>query len=228
MVHLVLDHARLEAGCLDEAGFSLLVDRSYAHVDGALDVDRDAGYREAALVEHLLVLAGPLDLRVRERDHRRVGAHAIDEEALRDAELGRGEAHAVGVAHDARHPAHLPAERVVEAVDRRRARLQDRVAQAADEGHRRDAPRLGLWIECRRVLLRLLRDHLRRTLLGLGAVPFPLFRHSQPSLTPGGRGSATPLLRVHVDREARVRVLAAGRHLLDRGADRRDRGGSVL
>jgi len=33
-------------------------------------------------------------------------------------------------------------------------------------------------------------------------------------------GWAGRLLRVHVDREARLRVLAAGRHQLDRAADR--------
>jgi hypothetical protein len=49
-------------------------------VDRALDVDRDARDREAALLGDLFVaLALPLDLRVDERDERRVLTDAVDE-----------------------------------------------------------------------------------------------------------------------------------------------------
>src|SRR3954451_20183166 len=82
VVHLVLDHAGLEAGRLHEAGLALLVPRTHAHVHRALHVDRDAGDRQAALVEDLPVGAVPLELRVREGDDRRLGTDAVDEQPL--------------------------------------------------------------------------------------------------------------------------------------------------
>src|SRR5919109_4554197 len=54
VIHLVLDHAGLEAGGLDEAALPLLVERSHADVNRALDINGDAGDREAALVEDIL------------------------------------------------------------------------------------------------------------------------------------------------------------------------------
>jgi hypothetical protein len=67
----------------------------------------------------------------------------------REAQLGSGETDAVGVAHDPGHAAHLPAQRVVEAVHRSGARLQNRIAELADERHGRNAARLRLGIERR-------------------------------------------------------------------------------
>ena len=51
VVDLVLDHARLEAGGLDQAVLALLVARRARARGRALDVDGDAGDREAALLE---------------------------------------------------------------------------------------------------------------------------------------------------------------------------------
>ena len=39
----MLDHARLEAAGLDQEAVAALVLPAYAHVDGALDLDGDAG-----------------------------------------------------------------------------------------------------------------------------------------------------------------------------------------
>ena len=71
----------------------------------------------------------------------------------------------------------LPAQRVVEAVDRRGARLQDRVAEPADERHRGDPARLCLGIERRSVLLddRLLDERLRD--LGGSSSVLPFLGH---------------------------------------------------
>ena len=76
-------------------------------------------------------------------------------------ELGRREPDAERVVHDAGHAADLALKRLVEAVDRGRAALQDRVAQAADERHRGDPARLDLRVEGGRLLERF---------LGLGAL----------------------------------------------------------
>src|SRR5215211_5604987 len=177
VVDLVLDHAGLEPRGLHEPGLAVLVERAHAHVHRALHVDGDPGYREAALVEHVLIVADPFDLRVRERVHGRVRADPVDEQPLRDPELRRREPHSEGVAHDSGHAAHLLAEGVVEAVHRRGARLQHGVAQAADERHGRHAPRLGLGIERR--------DVLRRALELLDLSDLPLLRHRGSSVTRG-------------------------------------------
>ena len=80
MVHLVLDHARLEAGGLQQRGSPSWSSAADAHVHRALDVDGDSREAEAALVGDLLVAGDPLDLGVRERDGRRVGAGLVDEQ----------------------------------------------------------------------------------------------------------------------------------------------------
>ena len=72
----------------------MLVLRADADVDRALDVDVDAGQAQAALLHRLLVLAGPLDLGVDERVDRAVVLDAVDEHAVQDADLGRGQADA--------------------------------------------------------------------------------------------------------------------------------------
>ena len=56
VVHLVLDHARLEPGRLDRDRLAAARPRADAHVDRALDVHRHAGQAEAALLGDLLVL----------------------------------------------------------------------------------------------------------------------------------------------------------------------------
>jgi hypothetical protein len=119
----------------------------YADVYRALHVHGHSGNREAPLLAGLDVVAGPLDLRIGERDQRRVRSDAIDEQALRDPELGRREADADGVLHDRGHPADLGAQRIVEAIDRGCARLEHRVPELAYQGHRRHAARFDLRIE---------------------------------------------------------------------------------
>src|ERR687893_2079040 len=62
VVHLVLDHARLEARGLDQALLALLVEGAHAHEHGAVHVDGHAGDREAALLAQLGLGARPLEL----------------------------------------------------------------------------------------------------------------------------------------------------------------------
>ena len=57
VVDLVLDHARLEPGRLDDERRPVLVLRAHAHVDRALDLDADAGQRQAALLQRLDLVA---------------------------------------------------------------------------------------------------------------------------------------------------------------------------
>ena len=147
VIDLVLDDPCLEPGRFDGAIVAVLVLRTNTNVNGALDVDEDAGDREAALLGRLGVVTGPLDLGVDERHDRAVGAHAVDEQLLRDADLGGGEADAERVVHERGHAIDLVAERVVEAIDLSGPALQDRVAVAADVSKSRSAPGSNLGIE---------------------------------------------------------------------------------
>src|SRR5437763_7065873 len=146
VVDLVLDHSCLEPGGLHAALGAVLVLRLHADIDRTLDVDGDAGDREAALLEALLVVARPLDLGVDERDERRVLADAVDEQALAQPDLRGREADAERVVHEPAHTPDLRTQRVVEPVHWRGAALQHRIAEAADERHGRGAARLDLGV----------------------------------------------------------------------------------
>ena len=158
----MLDHAGLEAGSLDAARLALFVLGTHTDVDEALDVDHYARDRQAALVAALAVLARPLDLRVRKRDQRRVGADAVDQERPNCEMPSCGAASPTPSASFMipRHPAHLPAQGVVEAIDGRGAGLQDGVAETVDEGHGGDPPGLELGVELGGLLLVALYLHL--------------------------------------------------------------------
>jgi hypothetical protein len=112
-------------------------------------------------------------------------ANAVDEQPLRDPELGRRQAHAERVLHDRGHARHLAAQPLVEAVDVGGAALQDRVAVATDERHRRRAARLHLRVE-RRGLLEL--AGLRLDLGGRLRVIGSLVAHRRASLGVGRSG----------------------------------------
>jgi lactose/L-arabinose transport system permease protein len=133
VVHLVLEHARLEARRLDQLLVAVLVAGAYADVDGTVDLDEHAGQRQAALLERLALLAGPLEHRVHDGRDRRVRVDAVHEHAVHDADLGGGEADAEGVVHDLAHAADLLGEPLVERRDLERAAAQDGVAVLADE-----------------------------------------------------------------------------------------------
>ena len=60
VVDLVLDHARLEPGRLDRQRRAVLVAGAHAHVHGPLDLDPDAGQRQAALLERLQLVAATI------------------------------------------------------------------------------------------------------------------------------------------------------------------------
>ncbi len=148
----MLDHARLEAGGLHHAVLALLVAGADANVHRAVDVHDHAGDREAALLEGLLVVGGPLDLGVHERAGG-VGAHPVHQQPLGHAQLRRGEAEPDRVVHQPGHAGDLALERVVEAVHLGGAALEDRVAEAADERHGGNPAGLDLGIERRRSIL---------------------------------------------------------------------------
>ena len=147
VVHLVLEHARLEPGRLDEQLVAVLVGRLDADVHRALDLDEHAGQRQAALLGGLALLAGPLQDGVDDRGHRRVRVDAVDEQPVHDADLRGGEPDPQRVVHDLAHPADLLGERVVEALDVQRAAAQHRVAVLADQLQGRVAAGAGLRIE---------------------------------------------------------------------------------
>ena len=121
-----------------------------AHVDRALDVDVDAGQAQAALLHDVLIAGGPLEDGVHERLDGPVVLDAVDEQAREAADLGRGEADAERVVHEAAHLLDLGPQGVVEDLDAARLGAQDGVAVLAHVGERRLAPRPGLGVERRR------------------------------------------------------------------------------
>ena len=180
----------------------MLVLRAHPHVDRPLDVDEHARQRQAALLERLLVVARPLEHRVDERGHRRVGVDAVDEHAVHDAELGGGEADPERVVHQLAHaPDLLDAAPSSKRSTSQRAALEHRIAVLAHEPQRGVAPRTRLGIEPRVAVLR------------TRARPRP--EGSDP------RGpSARSLLRVDVHGEGHIAESAVARRPLDRRAPR--------
>src|SRR6185312_10490116 len=63
MVHLVLDHARLEARGLDQDLAAALVASAHSHMKRALHVDRYAGKTETGFLEQVLLVGCPLETR---------------------------------------------------------------------------------------------------------------------------------------------------------------------
>src|SRR5206468_7046864 len=159
MVDLVLDDARLEPAGLDLDRLAVLVARADADVDWALDIDDDAGQRQAALLHDLGLLAAPLDDRVDQRVDGALGLDAVDEHAVERADLRRRQADPDRLVHEPAHARDLLAQRVVEGVDLARLRAQDRVAELADLAQRGLAPR-ALLLGQRRGRRRLLLDDL--------------------------------------------------------------------
>ena len=147
MIDLVLDHARLEPGGLDDDLLAVLVQRAYADVHRPLDVDEHRRQAQAALLGDLLLLAAPLDLGVDQRGDRRLLLHAVDEHAMQHADLGCRQSDAERVVHQLAHPCDLLAKRVVDPLDRPRLRLQHRIAELAHVRERRRPPRRDLGIE---------------------------------------------------------------------------------
>ena len=84
VIHLVLDHAGLQAGGLDLDALADRVPAGDAHVDRAVDVDLDVGEAEAALLERSRRRRScPLDLGLASTIGRSV-ADAVDEQAVAD------------------------------------------------------------------------------------------------------------------------------------------------
>ena len=133
-------------------GSPLGVLRADPDVGRALDVDVDAGQAQAALLHRLLFAAGPLEDRVDEGVDRAVVLDAVDEDAVQDADLGRGQPDPERVVHERAHPRDLLAQAIVEDLDGARLRLQHRIAEHAHVRERGIAPRGDLRIEGRRLV----------------------------------------------------------------------------
>ena len=114
-----------------------------------LDVDEHGRKAEAALLHRLRLAARPFDLRVDERQHGRLLLHPVDEHAVQDADLGGGQPDAERVDHQLAHPRDLRAQRLVEAIDRARPRLEHRIAELPHLGQSGAAPCGDLRIELR-------------------------------------------------------------------------------
>jgi hypothetical protein len=147
VVDLVLDHARLESGCLDHDLFALLVQRPDADVDRALDVDEHGRQTEAALLGYLLLVPAPFDLRVDQGHHRGLLLDAVDEQAMEHAELRRGQADAQRIVHQGTHAGDLGAQGIVDLLHRPGPGAQHRIPERAHVGERRRATRGDLGVE---------------------------------------------------------------------------------
>ena len=103
VVDLVLEDAGLEAGGLDQQRLTADVAASHPRVQRTLDVDRDSGQAEAALLGDRQLVGEPLQLRVDDRGRGGVEPRLHDQQAVHDAELGRRQPDAEGIAHDRDH-----------------------------------------------------------------------------------------------------------------------------
>src|SRR5688572_30056015 len=168
MVDLVLEHPGLEPRGLDQLLLALLVLRAHADMDRPLDLDQHARQRQAALLERLALLAGPLDRRVHDGGDRRVRVDAVDEQPVHHADLGRRQPDPERVVHDLAHAPDLLRQAVVEALDLERPAAQDGVAVLAYELERGVAAGAGLGVDPVLERLGLLRGARRRDLVLFG------------------------------------------------------------
>ena len=109
----------------------------HPRVQRALDVDRDPGQAEAALLGDRQLVGEPFQLRVDDRGRGGVEPRLHDQQAVHDPELGRRQAHAKRVAHDRDHLLGLALELRPEARQLRGPRLQHRVPEGPYLGERR-------------------------------------------------------------------------------------------
>ena len=107
MIHLVLDHPGLEPGGLDHDPLPIRVKRPDPHVNRALNVDVHTREAEAALLHLVGLLARPFDLGVDQHGHRRLLLDPVDQQAVKDPDLGRGQPDSQSVAHQRAHLADL-------------------------------------------------------------------------------------------------------------------------
>ena len=195
----MLDHPRRQPAPLHLELLAVLVARAHPHFGRALHVDVHEGNAQASLARDLRLLTRPLQDRVDERRQRILGVGAIDEHAVQHADLRGRQPDPERVLHQLAHALDLSAQRLVEAVDRERARAQHRVAELAHVAQRRVAARAGLGIELLdRPALQLLRS----------SAPRPARTRPAPA-APLSRPSRLSLLRVDVHAEAHARVLPA-------------------
>src|SRR5450755_321180 len=155
VVDLMLDHACLQARCLDHDRLAVLVRGPDAHMDRALYVDVDRRQAEAALLHDLLLVADPFDLGVDQRSNPRLLLHAVHEHAIEHAHLGGRKSDPERVGHQFAHPRDLVAQRVIKSRHGARAGAQHRIAEFAHMGQSSRPPRrdfgielwlLGLWL----------------------------------------------------------------------------------
>ena len=137
VIDLVLEDAGLEAGGLDQERLTAHIAAPHPRVQRALDVDRDPGQAEAALLGDRQLAGDPFQLRVDDRGRGGVEPRLHDQQAVHDPELGRRQAHAKGVAHDRDHLPGLAFELRPEARQLRGPRLQHRIPEGPNLGKRR-------------------------------------------------------------------------------------------
>ena len=205
----MLDHAGLEA-CTPRPG-GPRPSSSWARTrtrNWLVDVHDDAGDRQAARPSFLDVLAVPTpcggrrarSAERRARPDRPAGAVRV--------RAGRGEAHQ-GVVQEPGDPADLPAQRSSKRVDGGGAGLEDGVAEAADQRHRRDPACLELGVE-RRVSSAWTRSSCRRSIAPrIVAAPRPGGHRSTSHARAALRPQRTPDRRTRIDIDRTSRPVCA-------------------
>ena len=134
----MLDHAGFEALGIHLDGLAVGVDAGDDHAHVALDghLEVAAEEREAPLGLGLGLVGALTQLRVDQDVDVPVGRHPVDEDAAKDAELRRGEADAVRLAHHLGHPLDEPLHVAVHLVDRIRGDAEDGIGVLAHQHHR--------------------------------------------------------------------------------------------
>jgi hypothetical protein len=115
VVHLVLDAHRHQAGGFALEEFAVAVERAHGHPRVAAHLVVDRRHRQAALVGHHHVLAAGDDLRVDQHQGPVACVGGVHHDhAFVHVDLGRGQAHALGVVHGLEHVVDQAADAIVD------------------------------------------------------------------------------------------------------------------
>ena len=147
MVDLVLDDSCLQPLRLDDQLLAGDVPGAHTNLCGTFDLDMHARQAEAALLERLELLCGPLDHGVDQRCQRIIAVGAVDKHPVQHTKLGRREADAKRVVHQLPHLLDLVCQRPVEAIDRQRYGPQHGVSELAHTAQGRVTTSSGLRVE---------------------------------------------------------------------------------
>jgi hypothetical protein len=132
MVELMLGHAGAEVLQLEANFTALRILRLDRHANGALDGDPDTLQGQTSFLARLDLVAPLHDAGIDQSLRVRLGVRLKDEDPSDNTHLRTGEAGAVGVSHQGRHPLDEAQQIIVEALDLARRHPERRVGVLPD------------------------------------------------------------------------------------------------